>query len=70
MNAGEAQIDIGEALVKQAGVLRKVIYFALVLPHSDAIYIQVRYNRSRRGRRAALPSLLSDVLMGPSRADR
>ena len=38
---GEAQIDLGEALVKERGVLRKVIYFVLVLPHSDAIYIQV-----------------------------
>jgi transposase len=38
---GEGQIDLGEALVKEAGVLRKVIFFVMVLPHSDAIYMQV-----------------------------
>jgi len=38
---GEAQVDLGEALVKEAGVLRKVVFFVMVLPHSDAIYVQV-----------------------------
>jgi transposase len=38
---GEAQVDLGEALVKEGGVLRKVIFFVMVLPHSDAIYVQV-----------------------------
>jgi transposase len=38
---GEAQIDLGEALANEGGVLRKVIFFVLVLPHSDAVYMQV-----------------------------
>jgi transposase len=38
---GEAQIDLGEALVKEAGVLRRVIFFVMVLPYSDAIHVQV-----------------------------
>jgi hypothetical protein len=41
MNAGEAQIDLGEAAVKADGVLGKIIFFVMVLPHSDAIYMQV-----------------------------
>jgi transposase len=38
---GEAQVDLGEALVKEAGVLRRIAFFVMVLPHSDAIYVQV-----------------------------
>lgn len=36
---GEAQVDFGEALVKMGGVLRKVAFFAMVLPYSDAVFI-------------------------------
>jgi transposase len=36
---GEAQVDFGYALVKMAGQLRKVAFFALVLPCSDAMFI-------------------------------
>jgi len=36
---GEAQVDFGEALVKMAGALRKVSFFALALPHSDALFV-------------------------------
>jgi transposase len=36
---GEAQVDFGEALVKMAGVLRKVAFFALALPYSDALFV-------------------------------
>lgn len=36
---GEAQADFGFALVKMAGTLRKVAFFALALPHSDAMFI-------------------------------
>lgn len=36
---GEAQVDFGEALVKMGGVLRKVAFFAMVLPYSDAMFI-------------------------------
>ena len=36
---GEAQVDFGQALVKMAGVLRKVAFFAMVLPYSDAMLI-------------------------------
>jgi len=36
---GEAQVDFGYALVKTSGVLRKVGFFAMVLPHSDAFFV-------------------------------
>jgi len=36
---GEAQVDFGYALVKASGVLRKVGFFAMVLPHSDAFFV-------------------------------
>ena len=41
---GEAQMDFGEALVKMDGVLRKVMFFAMTLPFSDAMFI-VAYPR-------------------------
>ena len=41
---GEAQVDFGEALVKMDGVLCKVMFFAMVLPYSDAMFI-VAYPR-------------------------
>lgn len=41
---GEAQMDFGEALVKMNGLLRKVMFFAMVLPFSDAMFI-VAYAR-------------------------
>jgi transposase len=41
---GEAQMDFGQALVKMGGVLRKVMFFAMVLPYSDAMFI-VAYAR-------------------------
>jgi len=37
---GTAQVDVGEALVKHGGCLRKVYFFALVLPYSDALFVQ------------------------------
>ena len=36
---GEAQVDFGEALVKMNGVLRKVAFFVMALPHSDAAFV-------------------------------
>jgi transposase len=36
---GEAQVDFGYALVKVAGVLRKVGFFVMVLPYSDAFFV-------------------------------
>lgn len=36
---GETQADFGEALVKMNGVLRKVMFFAMALPYSDAMFI-------------------------------
>jgi transposase len=36
---GEAQVDFGHALVKVSGVLRKVCFFVMVLPYSDAFFI-------------------------------
>jgi transposase len=41
---GDAQVDFGEALVKMQGVLRKVKFFAMVLSHSDAMFV-VAYER-------------------------
>ena len=38
---GEAQVDFGYALVKENGVLRKVAFFVMSLPYSDAVYVQV-----------------------------
>ena len=38
---GEAQMDVGHALIKQDGVLRKVVFVVFVLPYSDALYVQV-----------------------------
>lgn len=37
---GSAQVDIGEALVREGGQLRKVRFFVMVLPHSDALFVQ------------------------------
>src|SRR5512139_3610888 len=36
---GEAQVDFGYALVKVSGDLRKVGFFVMVLPHSDAFFV-------------------------------
>lgn len=36
---GEAQVDFGEALVKMNGVLRQVMFFAMALPYSDAMFL-------------------------------
>jgi transposase len=38
---GEAQVDFGFALVKQAGCLRKVAFFVMVLPYSDSVFLKV-----------------------------
>jgi transposase len=37
---GEAQVDFGYALVNLAGRLRKVAFFVMALPHSDALFVQ------------------------------
>ena len=36
---GEAQVDFGQALVKMDGVLQKVSFFVMILPHSDAFFV-------------------------------
>lgn len=36
---GEAQVDFGQALVKMNGVLRKVSFFVMALPYSDASFV-------------------------------
>jgi transposase len=38
---GEAQVDFGVALVKEQGVLKKIAYFVMTLPYSDAFFVQV-----------------------------
>ena len=37
--AGEAQVDFGEALARVGGVLRKIHFFAMVLPFSDVMFV-------------------------------
>jgi len=37
---GHAQVDFGEALGEIGGVVRKLHYFAMALPHSDALFIK------------------------------
>ena len=36
---GEAQVDFGYALAKVAGQLRKVAFFVMALPYSDAMFV-------------------------------
>ena len=36
---GEAQMDFGQALVYMNGVLRKVMFFVMSLPHSDGMFV-------------------------------
>jgi transposase len=36
---GEAQVDFGYALVKMAGVLRKIAFFVMTLPYSDGFFV-------------------------------
>jgi len=36
---GQAQVDFGYALVKMSGQLRKVAFFVMVLPYSDAFFV-------------------------------
>ena len=38
---GEAQVDFGYALAKIAGLLRKVAFFVMALPCSDAFFVMV-----------------------------
>ena len=38
---GEAQVDFGYALVKENSRLRKVVFFVMCLPYSDAVFVQV-----------------------------
>jgi len=38
---GEAQVDFGYAVVKENNWLRKVVFFVMSLPFSDAIFVQV-----------------------------
>jgi transposase len=37
---GEAQVDFGEALAKVGGHLRRVEFFVMALPHSDAFFVR------------------------------
>ena len=36
---GEAQVDFGQGLVNVAGTLRKIVFFVMVLPYSDAFLV-------------------------------
>jgi transposase len=38
---GEAQVDFGYAVAKVAGILRKVAFFVMTLPYSDAFFVMV-----------------------------
>ena len=37
---GEAQMDVGFAVVKQGGELRQIPFFVMALPYSDALFVQ------------------------------
>ena len=37
---GEAQVDFGQAVVKMAGILRKIFFFVMALPYSDVFFIK------------------------------
>ena len=39
-NPGEAQVDFGQAVANMAGVLRKVMFFVMVLPRSDVFFLK------------------------------
>jgi transposase len=41
---GEAQVDFGHALVKMAGILRKICFFVMALPYSDVFFVKA-YDR-------------------------
>src|SRR5690242_4356667 len=41
---GEAQVDFGEAVARVGGRLRKVAFFVMALPHSDAFLVRA-YDR-------------------------
>jgi len=41
---GQAQVDFGHALVKMAGILRKICFFVMALPYSDAFFVKA-YDR-------------------------
>jgi transposase len=41
---GEAQVDFGEAVAKVGGRLRRVEFFVMALPHSDAFFVRA-YDR-------------------------
>lgn len=45
---GEAQVDFGHALVKMGGVLRKICFFVMTLPYSDAFFVRA-YERECTG---------------------
>ena len=38
---GEAQVDFGHVLAKVSGQLRRLVFFVMALPHSDAFFIMV-----------------------------
>jgi transposase len=37
---GTAQMDVGQALVRQGGTLGRVYFFVMALPYSDALFVQ------------------------------
>ena len=37
---GEGQVDFGQALAKVSGVLKKVVFFVMALPYSDAFFVR------------------------------
>ena len=37
---GDAQVDFGQAVVKMAGILRKIFFFVMALPYSDIFFVK------------------------------
>jgi hypothetical protein len=57
---GHAQADFGEALAVIGGVERKIHFFAMDLPHSDAGFVQVLLSWGRIVARSGIDAEVSD----------
>ena len=65
---GHAQADFGEAWAIIAGVRRKVHYFALDLPHSDACFVKAYPAETTEAFCAAMSPPLASLAAYPSRS--
>jgi transposase len=59
-DAGHAQVDFGEALAEIGGVERKIHFFAMDLPHSDACFAPACRLQAAGDRRTRLRAAIPD----------